>query len=368
MLGIYIHIPFCLKRCGYCDFCSSIADKGKISAYAEAVVRNIESSGCKGEKVDTVYLGGGTPSLLSTQDMAKILFAVRENFSLSEDAEISIEANPGTVSLEKLEAYRSAGVNRISFGVQSCKDDELYSLGRIHTFLQAVEAVRLAEKAGIKNISCDLMIGIPGQTFSSLEESVLKLCELNIAHVSAYMLKIEEGTPFDCEKIRVLVADDDEAADMYLIAAKLLGENGFEQYEISNFSKPGYESRHNLKYWTGEPYIGFGASAHSFFGGKRFFVPEDIDGFISSPLQKTVSEDDSPDLLSEYIMLGLRLVRGISLKRIDALGGSSKSFLRAAELYTRAGLMHIAGDSAFLTLNGFLVSNGIISALIDSQH
>lgn len=368
MLGIYIHIPFCLKRCGYCDFCSSVQYGDKIEAYTQALVRNIEACKCKGEKVDTVYFGGGTPSLLLPSQLSKILGAVRKTFDLSPICEITVEANPGTVDRTKLTEYRLAGVNRISFGVQSCKDNELYRLGRLHNFSQAAEAVSEAKEAGFDNISCDLMIGIPEQTKQSLAESIDKICGLGIQHVSAYMLKIESGTAFDCPQIRAEVPDDDEVAEMYLQTVKMLSERGFAQYEISNFSKSGYESAHNLKYWTGEQYLGFGASAHSFYGGRRFYVPDDIDLFTYSDLQTTEAEEAPSDPLTEYILLGLRLSKGITLDKIASFGGDEKSFEKAAEPFLKAGLINSDNRRFWLSPEGFLVSNGIILRLIESQN
>ena len=368
MTGIYIHVPFCLKRCGYCDFCSSIYNEDKIRRYKDALVRNIRDFACKGIEVDTVYLGGGTPSLLSADMMSEILDVLRQNFVIDKRAEITVEANPGTVDPEKLRAYALAGVNRISFGVQSCKDDELYRLGRIHSFKEAAEAVMMAKKSGIENISCDLMLGIPGQTLKSARESAESLCGLGIDHLSAYMLKIEEGTPFDCPEIKSAVADDDEVSEMYLECAEILERCGLMQYEISNFAKPGFESRHNLKYWKGEPYIGFGASAHSFFMGKRFYVPPDIDGFISAPTQNYEAEDLSPDALTEYILLGLRLTEGIALERVDSLGGSAEKLILAAKPFEAAEYLDVSGGRVRLTRVGFLVSNGIILRLTESQQ
>lgn len=367
MLGIYIHVPFCLKRCNYCDFCSSIVSNGRISEYTAAMVRNIRTYAGKGLKADTVYLGGGTPSLLSPEDMSAILTAVKDSFEISSDAEITTEANPGTVTQDKLLAYRKAGINRVSFGVQSCKDNELYRLGRLHSYSQAVEAVKMAVDSGINNISCDLMIGIPEQTPETLAESVEAICALGIQHISAYMLKVEEGTPFDCNEIRSSLPDDDTVSDMYIMTAEMLLQRGFEHYEISNFSKPGVESRHNLKYWTGEPYIGFGPSAHSYFEGRRFYVPDDINDFITSTLQKINTEDDTPDKLSEYVMLGLRLSKGILLDAISSLGGDVNRLVRAAIPFESAGLLKVTNGIISLTREGFLVSNGIISRLLDSQ-
>lgn len=367
MVGVYIHIPFCLRRCGYCDFCSSVASQDRISEYADAVVRNVLSYSGRGFCADTVYLGGGTPSLLSASDMEKIMSAVADAFELTPDVEITTEANPCSVDLEKLRAYRESGINRISFGIQSCKDNELYTLGRLHSYAQAVEAVENAKTAGIENISCDLMLGIPYQTMESLAESVEAICSLGVKHISTYMLKIEEGTEFDCDAIRALVADDDTVAKMYLDIAQRLIKRGFEHYEISNFAVRGYESRHNLKYWNGDEYIGIGPSAHSYFEGGRFYVPEDIDLFIESPLQETLVEDEQPDKLLEYIMLGLRLSKGIFLDRVISLVGDAQSLVKAAEPFVKVGYITISESSIALTTEGFLVSNGIISRLLDSQ-
>lgn len=368
MTGLYIHIPFCLRRCGYCDFCSSVLDAGRLGAYADAVVRNVRAYARKDICLDTVYFGGGTPSLLPGEKMAGILAEIRAAFSLSNDAEVTVEANPGTVDAEKLSAYSEAGVNRISFGIQSCKDDELYRLGRIHSFSDAEKAVATAKKCGIKNISADLMLGIPGQTLSSAEESVRKICELGISHLSAYMLKIEEGTPFDCPEIRAAVADDDTVSEMYLSCAEIAESFGLMQYEISNFARAGFESRHNLKYWTGEPYLGIGASAHSYFGGRRFFVPPDIAGFIASDRQPTETEDDRPDRLFEYLMLGLRLTRGIELSRVDELGGNVGRIAEASLPLERAGFVTRGGGRLRLTRRGFLVSNEVIARLIEAAQ
>ena len=367
MLGIYIHIPFCRRRCNYCDFCSSVAPRGDISAYVAALKKSINAFPEQGLSADTVYLGGGTPSLLSGDEMSEILNSVRRKFTLSGDCEITSEANPCTVTPQLLRDYRAAGINRLSFGIQSCKANELVTLGRLHTFEDAANAVEYAHTAGIENISADIMLGIPHQTPSPLRESVGKIASLGVRHISAYMLKIEPGTRFDCDEIRAIVPDDDTVSDMYLNAVGQLSQLGFEQYEISNFSVPGYESRHNLKYWTGEPYIGFGPSAHSYFGGQRFYVSEDIQAFISDPLALPITEDSSPDALEEYLMLGLRLRKGISIDMIRHLGGNVEKLAIAAAPFERAGLLTVKDNAITLTTRGFLVSNGIISRLIDSQ-
>lgn len=329
-------------------------------------MKSIESCPISNECADTIYLGGGTPSLLNGGQMQRILSAVNKKFPFTSQCEITSEANPGTVTAEFLKSYKSAGINRLSYGVQSCKDNELYILGRIHTFNEVRDAFDLAEKAGFENISADIMLGIPYQTRESAMESIEKISSLGPRHISAYMLKIEAGTRFDTPEIRALIPDDDTVCDIYLDAVKALSQRGFKQYEISNFAVPEYESLHNLKYWTGKPYLGFGPSAHSYFGGRRFYVKNSIPDFIKNPMASPEIEDDSPDLLEEYIMLGLRLCKGISLDMIGRLGGSSESVAQAFSPFLKAGLASGLGDNRALTPEGFLVSNGIIAKIIES--
>ncbi len=364
MLGIYLHVPFCVRRCNYCDFCSSVLEGGALEEYAAALVRSIEAFP-GGGKADSVYFGGGTPSLLPAGLLEKIMNAVGRKFSLSGDCEVTLEANPNTVDEEKLRGYRSLGVNRISFGIQSCKDNELYTLGRLHSFSEAKRSVEAAQRAGFENISGDIMLGIPHQTPETALESVHKICGLGLCHVSAYMLKIEEGTRFDCPEIRALCPDDDTVADIYLAAVWELSRLGFEQYEISNFARPGRESRHNMKYWTGEEYIGFGPSAHSYYSGKRFYFTDDIAAFVKDPLEPAVTEDNAPDRLAEYVMLGLRLCKGIKLDGIEKLGGNAAGLGDLTQKYIAAGLMKKTAGGFALTPEGFLVSNGIIAEILD---
>lgn len=368
MLGIYLHIPFCRRRCNYCDFCSSVASRSAISEYVTSLIKSIEAFDESGLTADTVYLGGGTPSVLSGEEMSAILNSVRKKFRLTDDCEITTEANPCTVTPTLLKEYRTAGINRISFGIQSSKANELATLGRLHSFEDAENAVRCAKDAGITNISADIMLGIPHQTPQSLRETIDNITALGVTHISAYMLKVEQGTKFDCDAIRALLPDDDAVSDMYLETVESLAKKGFAQYEISNFAVSGYESRHNLKYWTGEPYIGFGPSAHSYFGGRRFFIPDDIKAFITDPLTPPETEDDTPDLLAEYIMLGLRLSKGISLDMVCEFGADPDVLLSAAKPFVTAGMMNVKGNTLSLTPRGFLVSNGIIGELLDSLY
>lgn len=366
MLGIYIHVPFCKRKCPYCDFYSVAENRELIERYVSAVCRNLDAYSEKNISADTVYFGGGTPSLLTAEQMEKIVLSADKNFNLC-SPEITVEANPCSVDLQKLSDYRKAGINRISFGVQSADDTQLKFLGRLHDFSMAENAVENSLKAGFENISCDIMLGLAGQSLDSLEQSLNILAEMPIKHISAYMLKIEEGTPFDNDKIRKSVADDDLLCDMYLRTVEILDEKGFAQYEISNFAKENYRSRHNLKYWHGEEYIGIGPAAHSFFENERYCCPKNVCDFIDSDLQGREVLEVSPDRLEEYIMLNLRLTDGIKFEKIKK--ESDENFLqrlvKKALLYEKNGLCAVSDAGISLTPKGFLVSNDIIEEFID---
>lgn len=364
-LGIYIHIPFCKRKCPYCDF-YSLAESEDIKAdYVSALIKHIRSFKDKALTADTVYFGGGTPTALDASQLADILSAVKDSFTLTQDCEITTEANPCTVDFDYLKKLYDSGFNRISFGVQSAQENELSSLGRLHTFGQAENAVISAQSAGFDNISCDLMIGIPGQTQDSLCDSIDKLSALGITHISAYMLKIEKGTAFDCDAIRQSVANDDEAADLYLKAVEKLSSNGFEQYEISNFCRRSRISKHNYKYWILSDYLGFGPCAHSYFEGKRFFFERDISGYIKNPDSVLRIEDDNPDKLCEYTMLSLRLSSGISRDEFIMLGGNPDRFDKVSKMLVCASLAEYTDSGVRLTPQGFLLSNSIILKFLD---
>ncbi len=365
LTGIYIHIPFCIRRCPYCSFYSSVFDERLAEEYVRAVCRNLVALKSKGICSDSIYLGGGTPSVLSVKQVERIISAAADSLNLIAP-EITIEANPCTVSYDKLLGYRRAGVNRISFGVQSGDDEQLRFLGRLHDKQTAADAVSLAHKAGFDNISCDIMLGSRGQDLTSLKQSVDLLLSLPIMHISAYMLKIEQGTAFDCESVREQIANDEQMSDLYLSLCSQLETLGYEHYEISSFALNGKRSRHNMKYWTLEPYIGIGASAHSDFGGKRFFCPPDLRGFIAADLQPTELEDAAPDRAEEYIMLAIRTSDGIGQARLVELAGESLAedvFERAKALAER-GLAKVNGERITLTDEGFLLSNSIILHLL----
>ncbi len=354
-LGIYIHVPFCIRKCPYCDFYSCENSLHKRDAYVQAVCRNLRHYG-DGTAVDTIYFGGGTPSLLTPLHIEEILYTAGEAFTLREP-EITMEVNPGAVTEDILIEYRRAGVNRISIGVQDLHDDALKSLGRLHTAQQAIDTVHAARNAGFDNISCDLMIGTKGQTSDRLSVTMEKLTALPIKHISAYLLKIEDGTPYAKQKMQADVPDEDEAADLYLQMVRFMEEKGFCQYEISNFARKGFESRHNCRYWKCQPYLGIGAAAHSCMD-TRFYVPSDIDKFIEAERQTEVIDDEKPCTMEERIMLGLRLSEGIPEEWLD------ESQMQKVRCFAKNGLMKISDGSVRFTPAGFLVSNGVLAEIL----
>lgn len=348
--GLYIHVPFCVRKCRYCDF-YSVTELYLTEEYTKAVIRNIEAIR---DTFDTVYFGGGTPSLLTAEQICRILSAAE----ICGDAEVSMECNPNSVTGEYFKDILHAGVNRLSFGVQSFNDAELNSLGRLHTAEEAVSAVYSAEKAGFENISADLMLAVGGQTMKGLARSLETAAGLPLKHISAYMLKIEEGTPLsgDEEYYKTLPSDDD-TADMYLYAVEYLAGKGFEQYEISNFAKVGFECKHNLKYWRGEEYYGIGSAAHSFVDGERRFCPKDIRSFLSAETQENVFAEYGGDP-DERAMLTLRLTKeGLDLSKYPKAA-------KHAEILIKNGFLKNENGFLKLTPKGCLVSNSVTASLI----
>lgn len=367
IIGIYIHVPFCVRKCPYCDFYSVKKDDRLMTLYVEAVCRNIKNYfGYLKPIVDTIYFGGGTPSLLEPKDIDMILSMISKRCFITKDCEVTMEANPCTVDRYKLKAYRNIGVNRLSFGIQSADDNELRLLGRLHDFNTARRAVENAYCSGFENISADIMSALPGQTMEKFEYSLERISSLPINHISAYMLKIEKGTPFDCSKIRNMMIDDDLSADMYLETVKFLYNRGFKQYEISNFAKNGAVSRHNLKYWTGGDYVGIGPSAHSLFHGRRTFCENDLMKFLYDRNQTNIIEDENRDVSEEYLMLNLRLTDGVKFDDIYRNFGDEKGekIIEKSKFFEKNGLCISDYDGFHLTPQGFLVSNEIISELI----
>lgn len=339
--GLYFHIPFCKNKCPYCDFYSVKYSKGCADLYADEIISEMQKySG----SFDTVYFGGGTPSIVEPETLIKILNAARQRFDIDKNSEITVECNPREDLGETFKKYAKAGVNRISLGMQSAVDSERFALGRSAGQSEVKRAIESARAAGINNISLDLMLGIPKQTLKSLDESLDFINKMRVNHISAYMLKIEEGTKFFEMKDRLPLPDEDETAQMYLKTVSALGEMGLKQYEISNFAVPGYESRHNLKYWKLIPYLGIGKSAHSFRDGRRFYYDEDF----------KLIPDGEGGSNEERIMLGLRLTEGVEKSLIK----------KPYETYIKAGLMAESENRVRLTPQGMLVSNTIISELI----
>lgn len=354
--GLYIHVPFCVRKCPYCNFYSVPAKPELLAAYTEAVCRNLRAYGTD-VSVDTVYFGGGTPSLLSPEQIGRILDAAAACFSLSKYAEVTLEANPATVTQRQLHQLRCCGVNRLSLGVQSLHDRQLQRLGRLHTAQEAIDMVEYAAAVGFENISCDLMLALPKQTAVELEQTIRQLTAMPIAHVSAYLLKIEPGTPFALRHVADNCPDEDMAADFYLQTVAQLERAGFAQYEISNFAKPGFESRHNCKYWNCEPYLGIGPSAHSCWNGARFSVPSSVQTFLQAPVQISELEDAQPCTREERIMLGMRLTEGVPSVWLAEKMSLVERFCQAGFLCKREGRI------AF-TPQGFLVSNTILAELL----
>ena len=377
-LGIYIHVPFCRSKCQYCDFYSVTSkDDRLLDAYQDAVCAHIKEAGplAPDYVVDTIYFGGGTPSFFGADGMAAILTAIRKAFRVSPSAEITFEANPDSVSDRLLRRLRSEGFNRVSLGIQ-CDDDEiLKKIGRPHNYAQAVSAVQRIRKFGFKNLSLDLMYGLPGQSLQAWERTLKNVLKLQPEHISCYGLKVEEGTPlYDYQEFCNL-PDDDAQADMYLSAIEILRQHGYRQYEISNFCRKGHVSRHNLKYWNGEPYLGFGPNASSDFGGSRFTAVRSLKGYIEGirnggQVLQEVQQIAPRERAGEYLMMRLRTAAGIDPKVYE-----QQYLLPFAPLETclseckERGLATKTFDGRWhLTPKGFLLSNSIISDLLLIQE
>lgn len=359
-IGLYVHIPFCATKCPYCDFYSVPYRANLAEEYVNSVITHMQSYRKKGYTANTLYFGGGTPSLLKPEWIANIIDTAKNVFAL--DGEITIEANPNSVSLEKCKAYDKAGINRISFGMQSHNEKELLALGRTHKPNQIETAVISAKEAGIFNISLDLMLGTPYQTKESVEETLSYITALPVTHISAYMLKIEPNTPFYNSEIIRYCGDEDLQADIYLQTVDYLNHIGFTQYEISNFAKKGYQSKHNLKYWNCEDYIGFGASAHSHLGTKRFFHPNDIANYIATKGQNIMYSDEHANDIEEYVMLQLRLTSGLDLDTLHSKYAIKPEILfKKAKQYEQYGVAFLKNNRLILTPKGFLMSNTIIA-------
>ena len=377
-LGIYIHVPFCRSKCQYCDFYSlATNDTHLMHSYMTAICAHIKEAGALAPQylVDTIYFGGGTPTFFGAAGMATILTAIRKSFDVSSEAEITFEANPDSVSDPLLRRLRNEGFNRVSLGIQCDNDEILRKIGRVHNYQQAVNAVKRIRKKGFRNLSVDLMYGLPGQTLDQWVATLENVLKLAPEHISCYGLKVEEGTPLYEIQDACNLADDDMQADMYLTAIQILRDHGYRQYEISNFSRKGRVSRHNLKYWTGSEYLGFGPNASSDFGGRRFTIIADLQGYIDGiknggQVLQDVQEVAPRERAGEYLMMRLRTTSGVDPRAYEQtfllpFAPLEPAFIRCRE----NGLAEKTFDGRWrLTPKGFLVSNSIISDLLLIQE
>ncbi|MBQ9974788.1 MAG: radical SAM family heme chaperone HemW [Oscillospiraceae bacterium] len=376
-LGLYIHIPFCRSKCVYCDFYSLAGREADMDRYQTALLAHIRQTAplAAHTQVDTVYFGGGTPSYYGHKRLCALLSALKKQFHLRSDAEITVEANPDSVDFKTLKRLRRAGFNRLSLGVQSACDDHLCALNRPHDFAQARQAVADARRAGFDNLSLDLIYGLPHQTMAQWQDTVEQVLTLEPEHLSCYGLKVEENTPlFRQVEQGLAIPDDDAQADMYLWTVSRLAQAGYEQYEISNFARGGRQSRHNLRYWLTQPYIGFGPGAHSDFGSRRYSMVRDLDAYISGVLEGKSIIDQS-DLIpdrercGEYLMLRLRTTRGIEeweyrrtyFMNFEPLESLLQNYADHGWAVYEQGRWHF-------TPEGFLVSNQLIGQLMDAQQ
>lgn len=351
MLGLYIHIPFCVQKCKYCDFASYVGKEGDIPMYLKAAEREMQKY--KGYKIDTIFIGGGTPSVLSEHNIYELSESINKNFSVSEDAEFTAEVNPDTVTDKKIKAFKSIGVNRISMGVQSFSDTELRLLGRVHDSRRAASAAEIISRY-IDNYSFDIMTGIPNQTMESLKHTLDTAFSLNPSHLSCYSLIIEEGTEFYrlYEENKLNQPDEDTDREMYHFLCAYLEENGYNRYEISNFAKNNRQCRHNLKYWSCDEYIGIGAAAHSYLNSERFFNTKSINEYISGNMQAGSEHISENDKISEFIIMGLRKTEGISTELFKSrfgkdifslFGDTVQKFITGGFLEERDGFLRLTG-------------------------
>jgi oxygen-independent coproporphyrinogen III oxidase len=367
--GIYIHIPFCRSRCSYCDFATAIYHEQQAEHYVAALVKEIQSSSCceAPREVDTIYFGGGTPSLLTPRQLERILDVVSARFAISKGAEIMMEMNPGTLSLEVLRSFRSLGVNRASFGAQTFADAELAKLGRSHNVAETLQTFHDLRAAGFENVSFDLIAGLPGQSLDRWRRNIDEALRLRPEHLSFYLLEVHEGTPLadHIKQGKQPQPDDELAAEMYEVMLDESSKAGYEHYEISNLCLPGFESRHNTKYWTGQPYFGFGCSAHAYDGELRRWANErDIVAYLEliaagkSPVVQTW-ELSERERQSEALFLGLRMMKGVNLDQ-EELIEHAQDF----ERFREAGLIEERGSLVRLTRAGALLSNEVFAAFV----
>lgn len=365
-IGIYVHIPFCVRKCAYCDFLSFNADADMHNAYVNSLCKQIDAAG-DNRPVASVYIGGGTPSSIDSKRIVEILCKLKERFVILPEAEITIEANPGTVTRESLKTYKDAGINRLSIGLQSSDDNELKLLGRIHSFSDFILAYNTAREVGFDNINVDIMTALPNQNADILNSTLDKVLSLKPEHVSAYSLIIEEGTPFyERYGENGVMGVEDERALFYLCRDRLKNA-GYEHYEISNFSIPGYFSRHNTSYWTRRDYYGFGLGASSLINGHRIKNETDIEKYINNP--QLICEDialSPEDEMEEYMFLGLRMLKGVSIREFNELFDADYKTLygKITDKLVSDGLLKNDGDIICLTEKGLDYGNYVFSSFL----
>lgn len=373
-MELYLHMPFCVRKCAYCDFLSFPTDQETQNLYTRRLREDIDAMGKKyGDiPVDTIFIGGGTPSVPDSALIVGIMERVRKAFHVAEGAEISMEANPGTVTREKLTDYRRSGINRLSFGLQSANDRELKLLGRIHTWAEFLESFHLARECGFTNINIDLMSALPGQTRESWKDTLKRVTDLNPEHISAYSLIIEDGTPFGekygSEEGRKLLPDEDSEREMYHETKRFLRDCGYERYEISNYAKPGRACRHNIGYWTGLPYLGLGLGASSYMDGCRFAVNSDMKQYLEEKpgMFTDVEKLTKKDMEEEFFYVGLRMTAGVSLPEFERrFGVSAKDvYPGLMEMFVEEKAAVFQGDRFVLTDYGLDVSNYIMAQFL----
>lgn len=377
-IGLYIHIPFCKQKCSYCDFCSYANKESFIKRYIQCVLKEIIEVE-NNNKIDfengkddlflvkTIYIGGGTPSLIDSKYIVQIIEDIKLNFEIDEKAEITIEVNPGTVTLEKLEDYKRAGINRLSIGLQSTHEHLLKEIGRIHTYLDFLDTFRFAREAGFENINVDLMIGIPNQTLEEVKDSIEEIVSMEPEHISVYSLILEENTPlFKKVEEGLELPNEDLERKMYWAVKQTLEQNNYIHYEISNFAKKGYESKHNLDCWNQKEYIGFGIAAHSYTNGIRYSNIENIEQYIKNYDEDKTEENlvfhekqDMEAMQKEYMLLGLRKIDGVSIQEFKIKFVANPVFLYHSELekLVNEELLEIDGDQIKLTNKGLDLAN-----------
>lgn len=372
-LGLYIHIPFCQIKCNYCDFLSAPATKQVQKSYMDTLQKEIRKKATEYRNcvVDTIFIGGGTPTYVPSEMMVEMMKLVQAEFCLNKDCEISMECNPGTVTKEALKAYKKAGINRLSIGLQSTDDALLKKLGRIHTYNQFLETYSWAREVGFDNINVDIMSALPEQSLKQYEDTLEKIIKLGVEHISAYSLIVEEGTPFYewYEKDMLLLPDEDEERQMYYKTKEILARAGYTRYEISNYAKEGYECRHNIRYWVRKPYLGFGLGASSFITEERYKNVSVLEVYLSGDGYMKKEEVDrlsEYEAMEEFMFLGLRLTKGIKKVKFEKRFGRNitEVYGTVIERLKREQLIEEDEECIWLTEHGVDVSNVVLSEFL----